>query len=37
MNEQFSDLEAPDLDFPNNNLQFAYEFFGVCQHSCHPI
>lgn len=27
MNEQFSDLEAPDLDFPNNNLQFAYEFF----------
>lgn len=27
MNEQFSDLEAPDLDFPNDDLEFAYEFF----------
>lgn len=27
MNEQFSDLEAPDLDFPNDDLHLAFEFF----------
>lgn len=27
MNEEFPDLEAPNLDFPNDNLAVAYEFF----------